>query len=95
MKIEDWEKIPVSARIFAIADAYDAIVLKRPYKEPLPHEEADKRIKKDSGAHFDPAIVNSFLEVSTEFKKINERYVETHKIITPLTQDSYSPFIKI
>lgn len=68
------EKIPLSARIFALADAYDAIVSKRPYKGPLPHEVAVERIKKDVGIHFDPAVAEVFLKISDKFKNINEKY---------------------
>lgn len=68
------EKIPLSARIFALADAYDAIVSKRPYKGPLPHEVAVERIKKDIGVHFDPAVAEVFLKISDKFKYINEKY---------------------
>lgn len=68
------EGIPLSARIFALADAYDAIVSKRPYKEPLPHTEAVERIIRDSGTHFDPEIVKAFVEVETGFLEINRNY---------------------
>lgn len=62
--------IPVGARILALADAYDAIVSERPYKAALPHEEAVKRIMQDSGTHFDPEIVEAFLRISEEFRKV-------------------------
>lgn len=66
------EDIPIAARIFALVDAYDAIVSKRPYKAPLPHEVAIERVTKDSSVHFDPEIVNVFLENNEAFKKINK-----------------------
>lgn len=56
------DEIPLEARIFAIVDAYDAIRSKRPYKDPLPHEEAMKRIRESAGTHFDPRIVAAFDE---------------------------------
>lgn len=62
--------IPLSARIIALVDAYDAITSQRCYKPPLPHDEAVRRIKKDSGAHFDSRIVEAFLEVESEFDAI-------------------------
>lgn len=68
------ESIPLSARIFAIVDCYDAIVSKRPYKEALSHDIALKIIVKDCGKHFDPKIVKAFLNVESDFKKINDKY---------------------
>jgi len=53
--------IPLAARIFAVADAYDAITSPRPYKTALPVEIAVERIKDASGTHFDPEIVEAFL----------------------------------
>ena len=54
--------IPVSARIVAVVDVYDALVSERPYKKPISHEEALVIIKSESGASFDPVIVAAFLE---------------------------------
>ena len=59
--------IPLEARIFTLCDAYDTIRSKRPYKDKLSHEEAVKRIKSDSGEHFDPEIVDAFLKCEKEF----------------------------
>jgi len=55
--------IPLSARIMAIADVYDALVSKRPYKPAFPHERAIEIIKEESGSHFDPEIVSVFLNI--------------------------------
>lgn len=68
------EDILIEARIFAVCDAYDAIRSKRPYKEALPHEEAVKRIKNDRGKHFDPDIVDAFLECEREFARIETSF---------------------
>ena len=62
------EEIPLSARIMAIADVYDALVSKRCYKEPMSHEEALKIIESESGTHFDPNLVSVFLKHRDEFK---------------------------
>jgi HD-GYP domain-containing protein (c-di-GMP phosphodiesterase class II) len=67
-------KIPLSARIFAIADAYDVITTERPYKKPLSHEEAVRRIKSDSGKHFDPHIVDTFVRIQHKFQVISNKY---------------------
>ena len=61
------EEIPLEGRIMAIADVYDALVSKRPYKEPFSHEQAVEIIRGESGLHFDPQIVEAFLNVAEEF----------------------------
>lgn len=58
------EQIPLNARIFAIVDVFDALTSRRPYKEPMPLETALGIIKKDAGTHFDPKLVNTFLEIA-------------------------------
>ena len=57
--------IPIGARIVSVIDAFDAMVAVRPYKEGLPCEEALRRLVKDSGKHFDPAVVERFLPIAT------------------------------
>jgi putative two-component system response regulator len=61
------EEIPLQGRIMAIADVYDALVSERPYKKPFSHEQSVEIIKKDSGTHFDPKIVEAFLNVADDF----------------------------
>lgn len=61
------EEIPLVGRIMAIADVYDALVSKRQYKEPFSHEQAMEIIRKDSGTHFDPRIVEAFINVADDF----------------------------
>ena len=56
------KEIPLSARIMAIADVFDALISKRCYKEAMPVDEAFKTIKEESGTHFDPKLVNVFLK---------------------------------
>jgi HD-GYP domain-containing protein (c-di-GMP phosphodiesterase class II) len=58
------EKIPLGARILAVADAYDAMTSDRPYRPSIPVEEAREEIKRCSGTQFDPAVVKAFLEVN-------------------------------
>ncbi|MDZ7698117.1 MAG: two-component system response regulator [Deltaproteobacteria bacterium] len=67
------EDIPLSGRIMALADVYDALRSKRPYKEAFTHEKARGIIKEGAGSHFDPAVVEAFLAVETEFAEIRER----------------------
>jgi putative two-component system response regulator len=66
-------RIPLSARIVALADAYDAITSQRPYKEAYSHEEAIRRITVDRGLHFDPVLVDAFLECHEDFQAIKDR----------------------
>ena len=54
------DAIPLSARIFAIGDVFDALVSDRPYKSAIPFDEAFAAIKKSSGSHFDPELVKLF-----------------------------------
>jgi len=60
-------EIPLQGRIMAIIDVYDALVSKRPYKEPFTHEEAVEIIKNDSGKKFDPKIFEVFYEINKDF----------------------------
>jgi len=62
------ENIPLEGRIMAVADVYDALVCERPYKKPFSHEKAVEIIKNDSGTHFDPKIVEAFLNVAESFQ---------------------------
>jgi putative two-component system response regulator len=58
------EEIPIGARIVSVIDAFDAMVASRPYKEGLPLEEALARLVRDSGTHFDPAVVQHFIPIA-------------------------------
>ena len=64
------EEIPLSARIMAIADVFDALTSKRCYKEAISAEEAFKIIEEESGTHFDPQLVEVFLKHKDEFASI-------------------------
>jgi putative two-component system response regulator len=64
--------IPLLGRIMAIVDVYDAMVSKRPYKEPFTKEEAVRIITTDAGKHFDPKIAEVFFEVQDQFKAVRE-----------------------
>jgi len=58
------EQIPVNARIFAIADVFDALTSKRPYKLPFPFEQTIQMMEKDAGTHFDPDIFRVFKKMA-------------------------------
>ncbi|OHE71622.1 MAG: phosphohydrolase [Treponema sp. RIFOXYC1_FULL_61_9] len=70
-KIEN-SMIPLSARIVSIADVYDALRMKRSYKEAFDHATAIENVKEWSGSHFDPALVDVFERIDGEFEKIYE-----------------------
>jgi len=70
------EKIPVSGRIVAIADVFDALTTQRPYKEAWPLEKAVDLLKKEAGRHFDPDLVPVFLNAIDEVRTIKERFSE-------------------
>jgi len=57
-------EIPIEARIFAVIDAYDAMVSNRPYRDPFSHDEALREIALHAGTQFDPQVVRAFLEVA-------------------------------
>ncbi len=65
-------EIPIAGRMMAIADAYDAIISRRPYKAAKHHEEAVEIIIKESGQQFDPVMVEAFVAIAHEFKEISE-----------------------
>lgn len=63
-------EIPLSGRLMAVADVYDALISKRVYKPAFSHEKARDIIVDGKGTHFDPAIVDAFISRETEFKQI-------------------------
>ena len=64
------EEIPLSARIMAVADVFDALVSKRSYKQGFPFEKAMEIIQEGSGTHFDPQIVAAFLRACQEVRQV-------------------------
>jgi putative two-component system response regulator len=66
--------IPISARLMAVADVYDALISKRVYKESMSHKQALDIIASGSGTHFDPDIVGAFFGISEEFRTIARRF---------------------
>ncbi len=71
------DRIPISARLMAVADVYDALISRRVYKEGMPHEVAVKIIIEGKGQHFDPDMVDAFVEIQDEFRAIAQRYADT------------------
>ncbi len=68
------EDIPLSARIMAVADVFDALVSRRSYKEPFPFDKAMDIIREGAGTQFDPLIAEVFVESADEVKKIAEAH---------------------
>ncbi len=66
--------IPFSGRIMAVVDVYDALVSRRIYKPPIPHEEALSIIGEVSGSHFDALVVEGFLEIADQLPTIARRF---------------------
>ena len=67
------EEIPISARIMAVVDVYDALRSERPYKKRLPHDQATEIIISEAGSHFDPVVVEAFQSVAPQFSRLSHR----------------------
>ena len=82
------ENIPLVGRIVALADVFDAFTSRRPYKDPYPIETACEMIKKECGRHFDPDVVDGFLDNIDEIIKIKFDIDSAENI--PLSDFTYS-----
>jgi putative two-component system response regulator len=71
------DDIPISGRLMALADVYDALISRRIYKEPMSREKAQEIILQGKGAHFDPDMVDAFVKIAGEFAQIAKRYEDT------------------
>jgi cyclic di-GMP phosphodiesterase len=67
------EQIPIVGRIIAVADVFDALTSRRPYKEPFSIERAFSIVKEESGTHFDPRVVDAFFSVVDEVRAFHGR----------------------
>ncbi len=72
------KRIPLVGRIVAIADVFDALTSKRPYKEPFSLEKSFDIIREGRGTHFDPDVVDAFFASENELLAIKERYKDEH-----------------
>jgi HD-GYP domain-containing protein (c-di-GMP phosphodiesterase class II) len=75
--------IPLSARIVALADVYDALTSKRVYKDAFTHDAAVQIITKDRGKHFDPDITDVFVLLQSKFNEIRLQYNDSEQVIVP------------
>ncbi|CAN7428289.1 two-component system response regulator [Acidovorax sp. LjRoot66] len=71
------EAIPLSARIMAVADVYDALISRRVYKEGMPHAKAVDIMREGRGSHFDPDILDAFLGMLDEFQRIAQKFADS------------------
>ena len=79
------DAIPVSARLMALADVYDALISRRVYKEPFTHDKALAIMRDGRGKHFDPVMLDAFLQISDELHAVAVRFADSaqdiiHKI---------------
>ena len=72
------EDIPISARLMAVADVYDALISRRVYKEGMPHEQAVQIILDGKGTHFDPHIIEAFVVLHETFKEIASTFSDSN-----------------
>ncbi|WP_045226841.1 response regulator [Methyloterricola oryzae] len=73
--------IPLSARLMAVADVFDALISRRVYKPPYSLETAGRIIIEGRGAHFDPDVVDAFTHCIAEFRAIAERYADKESFV--------------
>ena len=75
------DEIPLSARIMAVADVFDALVSRRSYKEPFTFEKAMSIIVEGSGNHFEPAIVDAFVAAKDEVRAVAEANLKVNEFL--------------
>jgi putative two-component system response regulator len=73
------DEIPISGRFMAVADVYDALISKRAYKAPMPHEKAAQIIVEGKGSHFDPDIVEAFVALEAVFRNIALTFADSEE----------------
>lgn len=71
------DDIPISARMMAVADVYDALISRRVYKDGMSHEKAVSIIMEGRGSHFDPDVTDAFLVLKDQFQEIARRYADS------------------
>lgn len=71
------DQIPISGRLMALADTYDAMTSERIYQSQLPHEQAVQIIAEAKGLQFDPDVVDAFLEVKENFREVALKYADS------------------
>ena len=89
------EAIPLSARIFAIADVFDALSSRRPYKEPLPFEQVMTILQEGRGSHFDPTVLDTFTQLAPQLHAQLQGLDEaaTRKLMTDMVQRHFDVLV--
>jgi putative two-component system response regulator len=77
------EQIPLWGRLSAVADVFDALTTKRPYKPAFPNDKALQIIREGRGSHFDPKVVDCFFSVLDEIEKIQKHYADQNTLVQP------------
>lgn len=85
------EEIPLAGRLMALADIYDAIISKRAYKPPMPHDDAVKFIEENEGVIFDPDVVEAFRHCHGEFKAAALKFADNDEERRSLSIDDIEP----
>ena len=70
------EEIPLSARVMAVADVFDALVSRRSYKTPMSFEKAMDIIREGAGKHFDPLVVEAFVSEEKKVRRVEQKFSE-------------------
>ena len=71
------DQIPISARLMAVADVYDALISRRPYKEGMPHDQAVEIMRQGRGSHFDPDVLDAFIALQEDFRTVASTYADS------------------
>ena len=74
------DAIPLAARLMAVADVYDALISKRVYKAEMPHATAVDIIRSERGKHFDPMVIDCFVDVADEFRNVALRFCDADSV---------------
>jgi len=70
------DEIPISARLMAVADVYDALISRRVYKPAFRHKKSVAIIQDGKGSHFDPDLVDAFLSISDQFQDVSQKFAD-------------------
>lgn len=87
------EEIPLVARLMAVADVYDAMISRRPYKSAMDHNYVTSVISGGSGTHFDPTVVSAFLDLQDMFDRISLKLEDVFPSTADMTLHSISDLI--
>ena len=71
------DDIPIAARLMAVADVYDALISRRVYKSGMSHEQAVQVMLEGRGSHFDPDLIDAFVDIQEEFRAVAQRYADS------------------